>query len=293
MYLIVTADDEKMKQNDIRFLLNQLEEFLEIKVFSNERAVCEWFQTQSADILMEQKFCQKQSDLLAPEKEEMAIGSAQEIEDMLIKRMKQDIRVKDMDSLWGNYRRLCDKYLEKPVYSQLYIKFIFANLLKDCYDELPQKTEHDLNVEIEKLYHMNEFSKVMQIVEEAVSLLERQCRNGKSSIHPEIEAVKQYIYQNYEKELGVELLAEKVYMAPAYLSTLFKKETGQKLSNFIKTVRMERAKELLEETHRKIVDISTAVGYANVSYFCQSFREYFGVSPQKFRSKGKSYTIKN
>lgn len=78
-------------------------------------------------------------------------------------------------------------------------------------------------------------------------------------------------------------------MAPAYLSTLFKKETGQNLSKFIKAVRMERAKELLEDTHRKIVDISTAVGYANVSYFCQSFREYFGISPQKFRSKGENH----
>ena len=50
---------------------------------------------------------------------------------------------------------------------------------------------------------------------------------------------------------------------------------------------MEKAKELLTDTNMKIVNISEKTGYPNVSYFCQSFREYFGVSPQKFRDKGE------
>lgn len=49
---------------------------------------------------------------------------------------------------------------------------------------------------------------------------------------------------------------------------------------------MEKAREMLESTHEKIVGISEKVGYPNVSYFCQSFREYFGVSPQKYRDMG-------
>ena len=83
-------------------------------------------------------------------------------------------------------------------------------------------------------------------------------------------------------------LAEMVYMAPSYLSCVFKKETGQNLSKFIKSVRMEKAKEMLDNTHMKIVNISAEVGYPNVSYFCQSFREYYGISPQKFRSGAES-----
>ncbi len=266
---------------NIRFYLAASEIFDTI----DDMGVC----FEGMEALMERKFYQQESCLFVPEHEASAFGCSQETEDTLMKQMRQDIRVKDMESLRLHYRRLCEKYLEKPLYSQNYVKFIFANLLKDCYDELPQKTEQDLNYEIEKIYRAGGVLGVMQIAEDALQQLERQFGNGRSTIHPEIETVKQYIYQNYEKELGIELLAEKVYMAPAYLSTLFKKETGQKLSKFIKTVRMERAKELLEGTHRKIVDISTAVGYANVSYFCQSFREYFGVSPQRFRSKGETY----
>lgn len=88
---------------------------------------------------------------------------------------------------------------------------------------------------------------------------------------------------HYGEELSVEMLAEKVYMAPSYLSHIFKKETGLNLSRFIKNYRMEMAKKKLETTHEKIVTISYSVGYQNVSYFCQNFREYFGVTPQKFR----------
>ena len=106
-------------------------------------------------------------------------------------------------------------------------------------------------------------------------------------LHREIESVKDYIYEHYSEEIGVDLVAQKVYMAPSYLSHIFKKETGQNLSKFIKAYRMEKAKEMLEETHEKIVQISYAVGYPNVSYFCQSFREFYGVSPQKFRNTGE------
>ena len=84
------------------------------------------------------------------------------------------------------------------------------------------------------------------------------------------------------------MLAERVFLTPSYLSTIFKKETGQNLSKFIKICRMEKAREMLEGTKDKIVSISEKVGYPNVSYFCQSFREYYGMTPQKYRDQGEN-----
>ena len=125
----------------------------------------------------------------------------------------------------------------------------------------------------------------MNILDRGISLLEKNFDLNPQTSHREIETVKKYIYDHYNEELSTELLAEKVYMAPSYLSHVFKKETGQNLSKFIKSLRMEKAKQMLEETHNKIVNISYAVGYPNVSYFCRSFRAYFGVSPQQYRSE--------
>lgn len=110
---------------------------------------------------------------------------------------------------------------------------------------------------------------------------------GIAAVSLSVYMVKEYIHNHYSEELGAQQLADMVYLAPSYLSSLFKKETGQNLSKYIKQYRMEKAKELLTDTNMKIVNISEKTGYPNVSYFCQSFREYFGVSPQKFRDKGE------
>ena len=48
---------------------------------------------------------------------------------------------------------------------------------------------------------------------------------------------------------------------------------------------LEKARELLTGTNRKVIDIGEAVGYPNYSYFCQSFREYFGTSPERYRQE--------
>lgn len=102
-----------------------------------------------------------------------------------------------------------------------------------------------------------------------------------------VEAVKKYILKNYKDDIGVEQLADAVDLTPSYLSHIFKKETGENLGKFIKKVRMEKARDMLENSYEKIVNISEAVGYQNVSYFCKSFREYYGISPQKFRAGDK------
>lgn len=48
---------------------------------------------------------------------------------------------------------------------------------------------------------------------------------------------------------------------------------------------MEKAKELLTDTQMKISAIGTKIGYPNSSYFCKTFNDYFGISPEKFREK--------
>ena len=167
----------------------------------------------------------------------------------------------------------------------MYVKFIFSNLLKDIYEILPQEKSAGLNQEIDRLYRTNDFQEVTELLNEGIRLLEQSFAINPQMEHREIETAKQYIYAHYDEELSVDMLAEQVFLAPSYLSHIFKKETGQNLSKFIKALRMEKAKEMLEQTHNMIVNISYAVGYPNVSYFCQSFREYYGVSPQKYRNQ--------
>lgn len=235
--------------------------------------------------LMENKFYLLDSKVFL-ENDDSDIETEKTIEDdTLMKQIRQDIKMKDMVGLRQHYDNLCEKYRSKTVFSQMYVKFVFSNLMKDIYDILPGKDSAELNQAVDKLYRATDFSEVMQILQQGIEQLESTFAVNPQMMHREIETVKEYIYANYDKELSVDMLAEQVFMAPSYLSHIFKKETGQNLSKFIKALRMEKAKEMLTESHNKIVNISYAVGYPNVSYFCQSFREYFGVSPQKFRNQ--------
>lgn len=205
--------------------------------------------------------------------------------DMLMKLIRQDITLKDMVGLREHYERLCDKYKRNTGFSQIYVKFVFSNLMKEIYDVLPKDNQDSLSEDVDRLYRTTDFSEVMNILDRGISLLEKNFEVNPQTTHKEIDTVKKYIYENYDKELSIDILADKVYMAPSYLSHVFKKETGQNISKFIKSLRMEKAKQMLEDTHEKIVNISACVGYPNVSYFCKSFREYYGVSPQKFRDE--------
>jgi two-component system response regulator YesN len=240
---------------------------------------------ESLEDCMESKFYYADSRVFLQEEKE-AGGSFEKMdEDVLAKQLKQDMKMKDISSLREHFETMCDRYRQNSSVSQAHIKFMFSNLLKDFYECLPADKEQNLDYEIEELYNATEFEQVLALINRNIDRLEKEFGCNPQINHREIESVKKYIYENYSKEISVDYLAEMVYMAPSYLSHVFKKETGQNLSKFIKAYRMEKAKEMLEETHNKIVNISLEVGYPNVSYFCQSFREYFGVSPQKFRNQ--------
>lgn len=242
---------------------------------------------EECELLMENRFYQSETYIYIADRSEETSLMQQLDDDTLMKQMKQDIKMKDMPALREHYERLCERYRIKTQFSQVYIKFIFSNLLKEFYDALPDMNEAELNKEIDALYRASDFEQMLELVDKNIKKLEDVFDSNPQLAHREVDTVKKYIYEHFSEEISVEQLAELVYMAPSYLSFIFKKETGQNLSKFIKAYRMEKAKEMLEGTHNKIVSISNAVGYPNVSYFCQSFREYYGISPQKFRSNGE------
>ena len=239
------------------------------------------------DALMENKFYNQINNIFYNGMHDDPTSIIQIDDDTLLKQMKQDVKMKDVLSLREHFQTFCEKYSSKHDFSQVYVKFLFSNLLKDIYENLPLADEKKLNGEIELLYKSSDFNTVIEIVNKNIDRLESAFEQNPSMVHKEIEVVKKYIYEHFGDELSVESLGKMVYMAPSYLSSVFKKETGQNLSRFIKTYRMEKAKDMLENTMAKIVDISLICGYPNVSYFCSSFREYFGVSPQKFRETGE------
>jgi len=98
-----------------------------------------------------------------------------------------------------------------------------------------------------------------------------------------VNKLKRIISERYSEDLNRDMLASSVYLNAGYVSRLFRRETGQSLSDYITTVRMEEAKRLLQETPLKISAVADAVGYSHFSYFAQQFKKYTSFTPQEYR----------
>ena len=100
-----------------------------------------------------------------------------------------------------------------------------------------------------------------------------------------IHKIKNLIEKDYAKDISLNDVAENVNLTPAYVSYIFKKETGQTLVKYITDVKMMKAKVMLEEGTLKIVQIAKACGYENQSYFNKLFKNYYGITPKQLREK--------
>lgn len=74
-----------------------------------------------------------------------------------------------------------------------------------------------------------------------------------------------------------------VHLHPAYLSRVFKEETGKNLSAYITDVKMEKAAELLQENLR-VREVMEQVGYQKSQYFSKIFKEKFGMTPKEYKN---------
>lgn len=100
-------------------------------------------------------------------------------------------------------------------------------------------------------------------------------------IHPTVKKALIEIDQRFnDPELSLDQIAKTIFTNPSYLSTLFKKETGKTLTEYLVAYRMKKAFDLLKvDLRSEITDIATNVGYRDVYYFSRCFKRHFGVSP--------------
>lgn len=100
-----------------------------------------------------------------------------------------------------------------------------------------------------------------------------------------IEQVKIYMEHNYQKDLSQDFIASLFYLNRSYLSSLFRQKTGLKFVDYLNDIRIEKSKDLLANTNRKMYQISRAVGYDNPKYFFRIFKKKVGLTPEQYRNK--------
>lgn len=99
-----------------------------------------------------------------------------------------------------------------------------------------------------------------------------------------IPRARHFIADNYASpEMTLKSTADYVGLNEKYFSTRFTKETGMTFSTYLTSVRLEKAKRLMESTDLKMYEISDRVGYHNVEHFNRMFKKTYGISPRDYK----------
>src|SRR5690606_8623293 len=109
-----------------------------------------------------------------------------------------------------------------------------------------------------------------------------------SSDQGSIAKAIQYIEQNYDQDLSLQVLRQHVHLSKNYFSNLFKREMGEGVIDYITKVRLERAKALLRNTDLKSSEVGILIGISDSKYFSKLFKKMTGVTPSEYRDGVKS-----
>ncbi|WP_135553470.1 response regulator [Paenibacillus cymbidii] len=102
-----------------------------------------------------------------------------------------------------------------------------------------------------------------------------------------VRKLNAYIEANLHKDVSLTQLSEVAFLAPAYLSRLYKMKTGVSITDYITTLRIQIAKRLLTESQLQIREVGAAIGYDTPSYFSRFFRRETDMTPQEYRDAVK------
>ncbi|KAF1290737.1 helix-turn-helix transcriptional regulator [Candidatus Enterococcus leclercqii] len=105
--------------------------------------------------------------------------------------------------------------------------------------------------------------------------------------HDVMDRVLEYIDGNYKEDLSLSDLADQFRLTESYLSRMVKEGTGITFKNYLNQLKVNHAKQLLEEGKLMVSEVAEAVGVKNVNTFIRMFKQYEGVTPGRYQTYGK------
>ncbi|XID92468.1 response regulator [Paenibacillaceae bacterium WGS1546] len=150
----------------------------------------------------------------------------------------------------------------------------------------------DASVEIIKMYklagdpfHFAHIQDYIHCVNDLLFALNDYIRHLKSAHfdRKDIAMALDYIRDNYDKDISMTMVSNYVSLNYSYFSQAFKEYTGMSFVQYLKSLRIDKAKELLATTELKVMEIGERVGFENTKHFNRVFRETVGVAPLEYR----------
>ncbi|MDR7078935.1 two-component system response regulator YesN [Neobacillus niacini] len=117
----------------------------------------------------------------------------------------------------------------------------------------------------------------LEKVQRAIKYIHDQPKNT------EVLRAQKYVLMNLDKKITLGEVAEHLHLNRSYFSRLYKKITSENFFDYVNRTKMEKAKELIENTNEPIENIAYRLGFDDKSYFLKTFKKYFGLSPKFYK----------
>ena len=108
----------------------------------------------------------------------------------------------------------------------------------------------------------------------------REQHNDRNSLI--VNKITKIINERYGQDITVDDISREIYLSPNYIRSIFKNKTGRTILDYLVYIRMKKASEMMNDASLHIYDVAKKVGYNSVSYFCQVFKQYYGVTPKEY-----------
>lgn len=184
------------------------------------------------------------------------------------------------------FRRIMDRCSDSEIIG-LNIQYLLYRLLGLAYEQEPNIDQEEVMQYIrDGIFNTGNRQgsevKFKQFAEEYADYL-MQLRQ--SAVKGSINQIEAEIEEKYAENLSLKSLGEKYYINSAYLGQIFKKQYGCCFKDYLNTVRIRKAAEMLLRTDDKVYEVAVNVGYKNLEYFINKFESVYGVTPTRFRKR--------
>ncbi|QUI21021.1 response regulator [Vallitalea pronyensis] len=173
----------------------------------------------------------------------------------------------------------------------IYIQFLhdFSNMLITHLNQYQLYHKSDYNMYIKKLVNLTKMGSLEDIFltfDEVIEVIFKGFSNNQDDQSDKtIALVNDYIINHLDGDTSLSTISHVLNYNASYLSRLYKTHTGQKLSEYIADLKLNKAKELLRNHQIKINKITKAIGFETPSYFTRFFKNKTGLTPQAYRDK--------
>ncbi len=151
---------------------------------------------------------------------------------------------------------------------------------KSLHEVLYRELERVRSLSIEELNAMERLVQICSSYIDMKKLIKRR-------EEPTRKLIEEYISENLRYEIGIESLSRTFRMSRSSLYNFSKKNFGMGISEYINTVRLESAREMLLNTDMTVSEISYAVGIYDTNYFIKQFKSRWGLPPKKWKNSQK------